>query len=448
MKTIEFDLYKGYKEEDYLNAAIKTAEWISKHEVKAKAGKYWKVSSSEGRYDELEQSFLGNRSLYSGAAGVGYFFLQLYEATRDEKWLQNAIDAAAYLLDDYDSKLAKKPGIHAGVAGEGLFFKFLYSITNNEIYRNQVLKIADDIYEQAVHENGTVHWYSYSDLMGDGGAILYWLYVAKLTGENKFTRYAKEAIDFVVNTKLEIDENTIYWKLFDPHKYFDKVPQGGVAPNFAHGTAGIVYLLTKYYELSKDDYYLELAHKGVNYLQSIAINTEDSTIIPYIYLEEKQQPYDVFYLGYCHGPVGDAITYKELYKVTGDERYLAIYRRMTKALINAGVPEKRTAGFWNNCICCGSAGVLLHFVDGISTVGEEVYVEYAKKTANKLVSDAYKDEDGLRWYNAWTRIKPWDVDAHIGLFTGAAGCGSSLLSLYGKLTGHKITPLLEFSDWE
>lgn len=439
------ELYKNTDVEDYLEEAISVAEWIKKYEIKAPTGKYWAISGTEGKVpDEVESSFLGNRSIYAGAAGIGYFFIQLFDATKDSKWLNEAIEAADYLISTYDEKLSEKPGIHSGTSGEGLFLILLYERTGNKEYLNQAVKIADDVYKVAVKDEKGIHWNSYFDYMGDGGVIAYWLKIAEVTGDKKYIAYAKETLDSILELKVDYGEDSVYWKLFDPHEYFKTVPAGGIVPNFAHGTAGILYLLTKYYEATKEEKYLDYAIKGYNFLKSIAISDDDTAIVPYIYLEKEKKPYDVFYLGYCHGPVGDGIAVLELYKATGDEEYLDFYKKLTNALIAAGVPEKKSAGYWNDCICCGSAGALLHFTK--ASEYNDKYLEYAKRTADKSISDSYRDKDGARWYNAWTRIKPWDVDAHLGLFVGAAGSASALLSLYGKLKGIDIAGLYEYSE--
>ncbi len=440
-------VFKQTDADDYLQAAIETAAWIKQHEVVTDSGKHWAVSGTAGKVqDSAENSFLSDRSLYSGAAGIGFFFIQLYEATGDAQWLDEAKQAAGYLISTYEFALAGNPGIHSGLAGEGWFLDTLYRKTNDASYREQAVRIANDIYEAASKEADEIHWDGYFDYMGDGGAIAYWLYIAGLTDDKKYVAYAKEGLDSILKLQVKQDDGSVYWKLFDPHEYFKTVPAGGVVPNFAHGTAGVAYLLTKYYEVTKDEYYLDEAKKGIAFLKSIAVDDGDASIVPYIYLEEEKKPYDVFYLGYCHGPVGDGITFRELYKATGEKEYLAYYERLTNALIKAGVPEKRSAGYWNDCICCGSSGVLLHFIDASKISGDkDKYLQYANRTAVKLVNDAYKDADGCRWYNAWTRIKPWDVDSHIGLFVGAAGSASALLSLYGELKNIKISALYEYA---
>ena len=45
-------------------------------------------------------------------------------------------------------------------------------------------------------------------------------------------------------------------------------------------------------------------------------------------------------------------------------------RRAAASVLKAGVPKKRTPGFWNNVgICCGSAGVADFFLDAASPMG-------------------------------------------------------------------------------
>lgn len=443
------NIYKRNTADDYLKTAIDVAKWLKKNEVKKKVGKSWNISSGAGSKegDDLANK-MTDRSIYSGAAGIGYFFIQLYEATNDKSYLDEAIAAGEYLLDTYDDDLGKKPGIHGGLTGEGFFAEALYKKTGEEKYHDYAIKTGDVVYQQATKANGTFHWEGFVDYMGDGSTVSYWLYLARLTGNQKYVQYAKEFLDYIITLKTDLPDGTVYWKFFDIHDYFGELPSGGILPNFAHGTAGIVYLLTQYYEASKDETYLNLAKAGFQFLTNIAINNGDASIVPYLYLPNEEKPFDVFYLSMCHGPVGDGIVAKELYKATKDEKYLDFYRRLTNALEQAGVTYKRSKGYWNDCICCGSSGVFLHFVDGLKLTGDEKYKKLSVDIADKLIGDAYRNEEGTRWYNAWTRVIPWNVDAHSGLYIGSAGAASTLLSLYGALSGVKITQIPEFLEEE
>ena len=443
------DVFNPTSDEDYLKGAIETANWIKKHEVNDENGRHWAVNCQEGKTpDEVEQTYLSNRTLYSGAAGIGFFFVQLYEVTNEVQYLEEAKAGLEFLIRTYDPELSIKPGLHTGTAGEGFLALILHEKTGEKRFFDHAVRIAKDIYEKSIkevtNEGLRIHWKSLYDYMGDGSVVSYWIRIARLTGDDTYLSYAKISLDSILDLRVEDDEDTIHWNLINVHNYFPEVPDNGIIANFAHGTAGIVYLLTLYYDATKDEKYLHLAERGINFLEKIAVRDENSQIIPYIYLPDGDKPYDVFYLSLCHGPVGSAVVYRKLYKVTGKEKYLDGYRKFNQALINAGVPEKRSRGYWNHCICCGTSGFLLHFITEPELVPGQVNISLAARTANTILHDAYVDDNGRRWYDAWTRVKPWDVDSNLGLFVGDAGNASALLSLYAKNKGIKITTLPEF----
>lgn len=439
------DIFRKNDIEDYLQAAEETATWIKKYEIVDEKGKHWKINGTEGKeLDAVESAFLTDTSLYDGASGVGYFFLQLYEVTGKEQYLNEAKEAAKFVINSYKKEDVVNPGIHNGLSGQGIFALYLYDKTGDVSYIEFAKQVAEDSYSQSIKDETGIHWNGWYDFMGDGGVIAYWIYLAEKVKDNHYLDYAKEALDAILALKKETDNGALYFELFDPSAYFTSVPKGGIVPNFAHGTAGIVYLLTKYYEATKDENYLEYAKRSFDFLKAIANNTENASIVPYLYFKGEENKYDVSYLGFCHGPVGDGIAVRELYKATGNEEYLDFYKRLTEALIEAGVPNKRSSGYWNNCICCGSSGVLLHFIEATKLTDNKEYQHIASELAYKLLNDAYKDSDGKRWYDAWTRLKPWDVDAHIGLYVGCAGNASTLLNYYAVETGKAITPIFEY----
>ena len=133
MSTHIIPLYRNTEVEYYLEAAKKVAEFIKKNEIVTSQGKYWKVGTVEGKEADLvESTFVNERTIYAGAAGIGYFFVQLYETTGDEAYLKDALAAGDYLIATYTEELSKKPGVHAGVAGEGIFLELLYDKTKDE----------------------------------------------------------------------------------------------------------------------------------------------------------------------------------------------------------------------------------------------------------------------------------------------------------------------------
>ena len=134
-------LFKKNSEEDYLKTAQNVAAWLKKYEVKKPVGKSWEIRSGAGsdEGDDLA-SKMTDRSIYSGAAGIGFFYIQLYEATDDKQYLDEAVEAAEYLLGTFQKELGVKPGIHGGITGEGFFAETLYQKTGEQKYRDTPFK--------------------------------------------------------------------------------------------------------------------------------------------------------------------------------------------------------------------------------------------------------------------------------------------------------------------
>ena len=275
-RNIKTKIFQELSSNAYVEAAEAAAKWISRFEVKKEKGKSWELSSGEGysEGDSLAEK-LTDRTLYSGAAGIGYFFVQLYEATGKDEYLQEAVEAGEYLLDTYTPQLGEKPGIHTGLSGEGLFAELLYKKTGVQKYLDYARKAGDAVYEYAVKENGRAHWYNLIDYMGDGSTVAYWIHLAQITGDNKYLGYARETLDYIISLAVENEDGTVNWNFLEINNYFKNLPAGGLIPNFAHGTAGIVYLLAKYYGATKDKYYLDYTERGFQFLQNIAVKDGD-----------------------------------------------------------------------------------------------------------------------------------------------------------------------------
>jgi lantibiotic modifying enzyme len=197
-------------------------------------------------------------------------------------------------------------------------------------------------------------------------------------------------------------------------------------PNFSHGTAGIAYFLARVYEETKDRRYLEASLGGARYLQAIAKTDGDICLIQH----NQPQGLELYYLGWCHGPVGTARLWRQLAKVTGDASWDAWVDRSARGILQSGIPEKLTDGFWNNVSqCCGSAGVGQFFLDLHATRATPAYLAFAKRITGDLLKRGTRDEQGLRWVQAEHRTQPKLLVAQTGYMQGAAGIGMWLLRL-------------------
>lgn len=457
-------LFKPSTSDDYLSAAKETAAWIRSHEYVTDHGKYWDVFPEGQNGFGPEVMIFGRRCIYSGAAGIGVFFLRMYEATGDQSYLDDARAAADELIatatgpEWYEHTLSNKVqgvipvpgwaiGYSNGPVGEGLLALGLYDETKEGRYRDYAAKIADDLITAAKRDERGLHWSDQEDIVADGGFVFYLVLVYKLTSDKRYLDAACAAADYIADDAQPSPYGGVFWKLLDLQLI--GFPTDTTFPNFSHGTAGTAWMFALLYEVAPKPRYLELAKKGVEYLKSIAVGDETGMLVPYQDHPVTGPTFDKFYLSSCHGPVGTVLPFRKLYEITGDESYRDWCIWLSRGIIRAGAPEHYSWGYWNaNCQCCGTPGILEHFVDMFEFTGEAEFLEYARRTADVLIGDSTvaDDKSGQRtWYGAWTRTIPDRVVSYLGLYSGAAGCASSLLRLYANRTGKHLTPLFEYA---
>ncbi len=98
----EPEAFQENTDQDYLSAVLEIVSYLRHNEVVTPGGKYWKVSPPEPG-NEYEGDLLINRKgLYAGSSGIGQFFLQLHDVTGEDQYLQEAKDAAEYILNTYE----------------------------------------------------------------------------------------------------------------------------------------------------------------------------------------------------------------------------------------------------------------------------------------------------------------------------------------------------------
>lgn len=397
-KLITPEIFQKNTAEDYLKAAIDTAEWIDTLAIKTEYGRIWQaLPEGQDGYREDVPLFTP-KSMYDGSAGIGIFFIRLYEATGDTRWLTEAEEAAAHIIatkvgvEWYQTTLHSEvkgiipvpgwaAGPYNGPVGEAYFLEDLYQVTGKQAYRDYVLYVADVLLEATVTDKRGLHWSDQEDITADGGFIVFLDILYRKTGIKK---------------------------------------------------------------------YLELAKEGLTYAMNIAVGDETGRLIPYQDHPVTGPTYDKYYLSTCHGPVGSTLAFRELYEITGEEIYRNWTIELSRGIVRAGAPEKHSWGFWNcQCQCCGTAGILEHFAAMYEYTGEKEFFDYMIRTADVMLSDSDHRTPGLRtWYDSWWRTIPTRVVSYPGLYVGVAGCASSLLRTYAALTGKKLTNLYEYHFFE
>ena len=310
----------------------------------------------------------------------------------------------------------------------GLAFALIeaWKATGTQRYRDAARAATDHIVQAAAPAGRGVQWTGITGIAGDGGIALYLLYAAKALDEKRYLTTAVGAADRIAEGARVEPKGGVSWQAF-PNELFG-LPKEAYLPNFEGGTAGVAYVLARVYAESGERRFLADAKLGALHLQTIATIRGDAALIPYRFPDLT----DTYYLGYCHGPAGTARTFYELHRLTGEPQYQEWALRLARGVMASGVPELQTSGFWNvACQCCGSAAVVELFIGLWAASGEPELLAYAQRVARQLIS-RHSDVDGQghRWYQAWTRVKPAEVNAETGYSIGASGIASALLHVH------------------
>ncbi len=416
-----------YVDPNFLSAAVETARWVRTAERKTDHGSYW---LPEPDHPEKLTTVSPINGIYSGSAGTVLFFLQLAKATNDSSYLGDATRGADFLAATWHDLPAGKerlPGMNLsfynGLSGLAFVLAETWKATGDPRYKEAALASTQYIADAAKPAGAGVAWSSAPGIIGDGSIILYLLYAARLFEKDAYLALADRGGEHLLEIALPHPDGGLSWK-GAPSEVLG-LPKETYFPNFELGTAGVAYVLARLYEDTGKTQFLDAAEQGALHLQKIATVRGDSTLISYRYPDLP----DLYYLGFCHGPAGTARLFYQLYKVTKNREYLDWTERLARGVITSNIPDRLAPGFWNVvCQCCGSAGVTEFFLGLWAATGKTEYYAFANRVADQALGrQTDLDGSGYRWYQAWTRVKPWEVTAETGYSIGASGIGTALL---------------------
>ena len=396
------------KQSTNLDEVRLAAKWIRNSAVRTENGITWPAVPGD-------KSTINN-TLYSGTPGTVLFFLEAYYATEDPTFLQDARAGADYLLATLEDE--KSMGLYVGISGIGFCLEEVYKATKVDTYREGVLICLERIKRWVQEKEKGVQWSETTDIIsGSAGTGLFLLYLSKELEDASIIDLAVKAGDGLIDVGIPVEPG-IKWAM-DP-----EYPR--LMPNFSHGTAGIAYFLASLYKETGEKRFLEAALQGASYLKSIAKTDAGICLI----FHHEPEGEDLYYLGWCHGPVGTARLFYRLYEITGDKVWMDWVEKGARGILASGIPEKETPGFWNNVgQCCGSAGVADYFLSLYQITKKPEYLDFTKQLTRQILIKATLDDNGLCWIHAEHRSRPELLMAQTNLMQGAAGIGLWLLHL-------------------
>ncbi|MEM1247806.1 MAG: lanthionine synthetase LanC family protein [Acidobacteriota bacterium] len=415
------------RDDDLLGAVEKAAEWLRSTSIEVDSGE---MSALRWPADPLSDDGSDEESLYSTTPGVVLFFAEYARFTGAQEDVDTARRGAEWLLDDLSQRRTSGEGLYVGRAGLALALLEVAELTGDERYGSAVDRFVAELAQTAERGRDAagreiVTWSDTTDIIsGTAGTGLFLMDVHRRTGSEQAAELAVGAALWLQAQAVESGaegERHLKWRVAaDVEKLY---------PNFSHGTAGIAYFLAQASELAGDtrDELLQTAIAGGHYLTSIADGGGDFCLV----FHHEPGGEGLHYLSWCHGPAGTARLFYALWTRTGDEEWREWMRRSGQALLDAGVPEQQTPGFWNNVSqCCGTAGVLDFALSMETVLGEDAYRELAERSGRQLLAEARSVDSGVNWPQAENRTQPEVVVAQTGWMQGAAGMAGALLRLH------------------
>jgi len=420
---------------DPIEVARAAGRWLAARAMETEGGLTWPRVPAEG--DE------GDLTLYHGSPGPVLFFLELHAATGDGEAARIAERGVDHLARAVRSGVPIAPGLYTGLAGLAYTLDLAHRVTGEARYAEASRIALDRIVETAREAPGGVIWddddpaNASSDIVsGASGIGLTLLALGERLDHEPALETARAAARHLARIGTET-EGGRKWAMMP------SFPR--LMPNFSHGTAGVGYFLARSHEHAADAELLDAAIGGARYLEAVS-RCEDGGCLVFHHEPEGE---DLFYLSWCHGPVGTARLFHQLAAVTGDSSWSEWVAEGARGIRNMGVPERRSPGFWNNVSqCCGDVGVGEFFLSLHALTGDDAHLEYARGIAENVAGRADDPAaDERKWTQAEHRVQPELLQAQTGWMQGAAGVGAFYLHLAARERGEVPLVVLPDSPW-
>ena len=410
----------GSAERPWLELAMEAWRWVEAARIDTPDGATWPA-------DPTDPESVGY-TLYTHSPGVIPFALELHYATGDERYLNAAVQGAAHLAARVDE--VQDAGLYTGLAGIAFVLAETARATGRESERITAAGATSRLLDRARRMGTGAAWPrgSGSDaiesndiISGTAGTGLALLHLGRALRYDNALETAEGAGRRLLERAIETPTG-LRWDMWPGY--------AREMPNFSHGTAGVAYFLATLHRATGERAFLDAGLAGARYLTSQA--TLDNT--GYRIFHSRPGGEDLYYLSWCHGPVGTNRLFHQLGEITGDPEWHDWVARGARGVMDTGIPETRTPGFWDNISqCCGTAGAAEHFLTLHRTTGNAGYKAFVDRLNTDLVQRASTAGTpagaGRKWTQAEHRVQPELLVAQTGHMQGAAGVGKYFLHM-------------------
>jgi len=397
------DLVSGGDAEELARQSL---TWLLHSAVRVGDGLGWSGATKDNEVDP---------TLYSGGAGVVVALLEGSQFFDEPHYAQAALAGARVLEEFADSW--DHHGLYFGRTGIAFALHAVGDILDEPEYVVASRRVLDGVREAFDGER--------------------WSVQIELLGGNAGIALGALAMDDVDLAVLAVEP---YVRLAEPTAGgVTWEGKAGLAPRYhhiSHGTLGIVSALAAVAAATGRDDLLDLALAGAGDVVSRNEAGQSGFLVPHSDPQHRPELVERFSYGWCHGPAGDAQTFRLLRDITKDAVWTDLIERCWATVIQSGLPQRIRPGFWdNNGRCCGTAGVLALASD-LTVESNAVAAPPIEHFADVLVQDlshrATNDSRGARWSNHEHRADPGDLQPRHGWAMGNAGIVRELLR-YARL---------------
>jgi lantibiotic modifying enzyme len=407
----------------YLKNAVRVGQWLATQGDRESNGMIPDEIAAKGKF---------TASLGDGAAGRMLFFLELYLATNEPRYLKIAEREGETALNRTADR-QEKLGLYNGLAGVAFALTELSKISEKkERYRLAAEKRFKRVVRRATWTGKAGRWNKSNDILtGNAGIGLAMLYAAREFRDPDFSRAARGAGSALVEAAEKMIVG-VRW-----HRSTDRKWD---LPNFSHGTAGIAYFIATLGTETNDRELLAIAENGAAYLENIAGKNNGLFLIPYgVPNDGFSTKFDI---GWAHGPAGTGRLFYRLWKITKKDKYRKLAHANAQSILAAGIPIRSSdKNVWGAKPFkldrrFGLSGSVAFLLDLYGELGNSQYLGRARQTVNHMLRAGYMTRTGLSW-----KLEPYRFQCpnfkcsggkmtYTGYLHGTSGIGFSFLEMH------------------
>jgi lantibiotic modifying enzyme len=374
------------------------------------------------------------RTLYHGSAGIALFYIELYRVTGNPSHIDDAVSAGEDLLAHLEAQDFVSVGFYSGLPGYLFVLNELAKVSGDGRFFSGAARTVQQLADQSAPLGSGIGWIEpmpFSDITG-------------ITGDRELLDLsigaAGAGLGFLYAHRQGIDDRALGWATQTADRLLEMSVESDAGPNWLM-MADMPFPFTApnfAHGAAGVGYFLADLYRVTGeqrYLDTAlaAAGYVDAHTSPsgdgHLVCHTEQQP-DLNYLGVCHGPPGTGRLMYLLHEITGNDEWLEWIHANMRGLLATGAPEVRSDGLWQNYgQCCGDAGIGDYALSLYRATGRREYLDLARRIETNILANS-QFEDGKRWWlQAEHRTRPEFVEAQTGYMQGAAGLGSFLLHL-------------------